>query len=159
MSVFVSSFCTDSTYIQFSGFFRFFLVICRLFAHRAKAVKCICSPLVNRPHSSFQRGHFVSASETRTRTLEPAGLYPRHGIRSKITHTHTHSEPEHKASCRVNKKNRQCVREREHKQNSAKLLFAFHISWLHGTAAASDACSLNTMLFIGTLIMICKYDL
>lgn len=122
--------CTDSTYIHW-WLLPFFFLVRRLFIHGSKAVKCICSPLANRPHSSFQRGHFVCVSETRTGTLESVGLYTRRGMRSKL---HTHLEPEHKASCWVNKENRQLMRVREHKQNSAKLQFAFHISQPHSIA-------------------------
>lgn len=42
----------------------------------------------------------------------------------------------------------------EHKQNSAKLLFAFHISWTRSIPATLAVCSSNTKLFIATLILL-----
>lgn len=71
------------------------------------------------------------------------------------THALALSEPERKASCWVNKENRQRMRVREHKQNTAKLLFAFHISWTRSIPATLAVCSSNTKLFIATTIIIC----
>lgn len=111
LSSFLIGYTTCTSTDDFSLFFAF--LICRLFTHRSKAVKWICSTFANRPNSSFQRGHYVILCETRTGTSEPGGLYPRRGMRSKL-HTHI-SQPELQASCRVNKENRQRVRAREHK--------------------------------------------
>lgn len=70
------------------------------------------------------------------------------------THALALSEPERKASCWVNKENRQRMRVQEHKQNSAKLLFAFHISWTRSIPATLAVCSSNTKLFIAALILL-----
>lgn len=85
-----------------------------------------------------------------------------------LARTHI-SEPEHKASCRVNKENRQRVRAREHKQNSAKLLFAFHISQPHGRVgtltnrvqgksrwSGGMAWNIRTSLFPSTVCVFCN---
>lgn len=45
---------TESKYVHFlTPLPLSYLLICRLFTHRSKPVKCICSPPANRPHSSF----------------------------------------------------------------------------------------------------------
>lgn len=136
-------------------YFLFLCLICRLFTHRSKAVKMHLLPFCKQATQLISERPLCQCVWNEDTHLRASRALPKAWNEIKITHTHkhTHLEPEHKASCWVNKENRQRVRVREHKQNSAKLLFAFHISGLRSRAAALALCISNTMLFIATLIL------
>lgn len=128
----------------------YFLLICMLLTHRLKAVKCICSSIGNK----LQQAYFKGATLSGHRKVETGRASPK--VWNEIRIKHVHSENEHKASSWVNKENRQRVRVREHKQNSANLLFAFLVSRLRSSCLSCVQFKYHA-IHSHTCNMICRH--
>lgn len=122
-----------------SLFFFFTLLIYISFTCRSKKIKFmfLCR----------QSARFIIDN---THLSTSGAFFLRRGIKSKChtrLYTQTHNQSVSARPVVKSIKKTRSVGVREHKQNSAKLLFAFHIPLLHCSAAALALCTLNTMLF------------